>query len=507
MKRYLFCVFVLISIFPFCFAADWDEDIVLTWPIQGWLVNNDGRNGGVNVEKTVEAMNDLGVTGFTKHVKTKASYDGLVSYLEMFEGTGIKIWVVSGGNCYFSDGYEKYNTNCVALAKDLAQLSLDYPHLEGWIRDDYYPNEHPRHPNGTWIGKDPATNWDLPMAEKDKINPDFIMIPTLYYDSWDALKYFREGTTESDKWEDSFVDGTTMWYWASFTKGQTSFDKLKSFVDEANREISPRPFLTGFYQFQSGKLSDTMNIDDMFNDPDVIYESVKYAKENSDAVGLFDSVLFLYDLDYFKQSSIFQQESNLKAESYDYMISAPMSTMPSWFQEIRTSVDVSGTKNVRVVFDVEDSCHVSDGSDEYQFIQLIIADEVVWEEDVAGRGTSKISVDEALSVSGDVEVSIRLISKRGNHLKTKVYIDEPKVYVGGSLVSSDWEFNSDLSHLDEYLATYDAVKRALNDGEALVVVAEYEFEDVVSGVGDWKAGLIGMDDLIEIVNLWLDAQG
>lgn len=450
-------LFIFLLLCSGAIADVWDGYPVVIWPIQNHLVNNDGRNDGVNVQKTAEAMHDLGATTFTYHVTTESAYNGLINTLKSFKDTDIKTWAVVGPRCWFKDGYEPFYMDCVAVAEAFAELSLEYPNFELVIFDDYYPLEH------NPVGPEHITS---AIDAKNEINPEFNVIPTMYPDSWDGIKYFRDGTPIGDEWGEVFSDGTTMWYWASF-KGEHTINAYKEIIDEQKEEIPPIPYMSGYYIYRSGELANTLDVDLLHHDPQILYESIKYAKENSDGIGFFDSPLFVYDMEFFMESTMFKHAPN-DDSSFDYMVSSEASTMPSWYQEMKTTVPASG--NVRVQFDMRDSrsdsgCDTSSLYD-YQFKQLVVNDEVVWDSDICSDGTSRVTIDKTIAISGNsADIEIRLFSKKSHHIKTKMYIDDPKVYVNGNLVSADWKFDTNLSKLDEYVATYNALKSALNDGE------------------------------------------
>jgi hypothetical protein len=464
MKRYRYfvgisCLVFVLSFFSSFVAADvWDGYPVILWTNQGSLIQSDGRNGNVDVQRTVDAFHDMGATAFYIHFDSGNNYEKLNSYLEKFKNTDIKTWVVMNGQCWDVQPYPK---DCKTHMRELAKVSLNYPNFEAVTLDDY----HVADSNPPIL---PETIREL-IAIKDSVNPEFKFIPTLYSDvwninNWGEIKYFMEGNA----YDGVFKDGTTMWYWSSFTKTGPTMTDFKARVDKCNEEIPPFKFITGLYAFRTGKYTSTMNLDDQFHDPQLLYDLTKYGKENSDGFGLFYPPIYMYDTDFFMKSTMFQQQTN-DDSSYDYMVSSPKSTFISWYQGMKTTVDGG---NVRVQFDMKDSR--SDGGCEssklynYQYKQLVINDEVVWESDICNDSNVKFSIDKSVSVDGKADISIRLFSKRDNHINTKVYIDNPRVYVNGNLVSSEWKFDSNLSRFDDYLATYNAIKNGLK-GSSLPV--------------------------------------
>jgi hypothetical protein len=256
-----------------------------------------------------------------------------------------------------------------------------------------------------------------------------------------------------------------MWYYDTWKGGTTpTFGAFEDYVDHCAEEVSPVPWIAGFYTLHVGELKRTRVVDDLFHDPQMIYDMTRYAHERAQGVALFSFPLFVYDIDGFMQATVFQPSDN-DDPAFDFMLESKHGVLASWFQKIKTTVPVGGTKNVRVQFDMKDTRADSAELEGYEFKQLLVNGDVIWESDISKDGTSRFSVDQTVLVSGPLaDIEIRQYAKEINTLFTRVYIDHPSVKVNGSPVSTDWQFDSGMTHLQSYLDTYDAVKNALKGG-------------------------------------------
>lgn len=426
-------------------AGFWGQETVVMWPYKEHFVNNDGKAGGINVEKTAAAMHDVGITGFTAFVRSGSELEEVIAKLEMFKDTDIKTWAVSSGLC------KVISMTCPELSEELAKLSLEYPNLQVYLLDDYHPLDQKKIDAGLT-----PEHIESVIDAKNAYNPELRAIPTLYMH--DEIEVFAAGSI----WEHAFRDGTTMWYWDTWKGGSNpSFDVFKGYVDQCNQEVSPVPWIAGFYTLHVGELKQTGVVDNLFHDSQMIYDMARYAHEQSQGVALFSFPLFVYDLDGFMQATVFQPSTN-DDPAFDYLLESKHGVLASWFQSIQTTVPVGGTKNVRVRFDMKDTRTDQADLEGYEFKQLLVNGDVVWESDIAKNGTSRFSVDKTVSVSGaNAKIEIRQYAKEINTLFTRVYVDNPQVTVNGSSVATSWAFDSGMTHLQRYVDTYNAVKHGL----------------------------------------------
>lgn len=435
---------VFLLILPLALAGYWEDKPVMMWPYKEMLIMNDGKAGGVNVQKTVEAMNDAGVTGFTFGVRSESDIPALRSKLELFKDTDIQTTVITTGKCVFWE-----DQDCPTAVKMIAEVANEYPNLKVFCMDDY----HPLDPNKIAGGLTPD-HLRSTIDAKNTVNPELYVVPTIYLH--DEIKVFRDAG-----WKDEFRDGTTMWYYPTWKSGANpTYAEFKSLIDEA-KPLIPVPWMPGIYTLHVGDYQRTMDVDDLFHDPTMLYNMAKYSMENADGLGLFSFPLFAYDMEEFKKASVFKQVANDRPADYDYMLNLKEGIVASWYQEIKATVPVGGTKNVRVTFDVEDTYSRTD--DGTLFMQLLVNDDVVWEED-AESVSGRHSVDKTVSVSAaNAKIQIRYYVKEIANLghASKMYIDNPTVRVNGNPVTANWAWGSGLTHEQEYIDTYNAIKNGI----------------------------------------------
>jgi hypothetical protein len=86
---------------------------------------------------------------------------------------------------------------------------------------------------------------------------------------------------------------------------------------------------------------------------------------------------------------------------------------------------------------------------------------LVWEEDVYEDGRDRQRVEANSSTSAESEVVIRLFSTKSNGVGVSMYIDEPCIFVNGDRVDADWQFESNVANLDDYVQMHETVRSVL----------------------------------------------
>lgn len=426
---------------------------VVLWPYQLQPVCHDGRNDCPDIQRTAQAINDLGATALYLPIGTSGQYSKLISFLENSQETDIKVWVRAHHSCMQEPPPYKgeFRGDCTNWITHLAELSKTYPNLEAVHFDDLHPLRHPDIATPALI--------ENVNAIKNRINPALKFVPALYYDSSDELQFFRP----ENPFEGLMKDGASMWYSASYgsRKRVTDTAALQAYVDEAKTLIPPGLHMTGIYVRRDGALNDTGDLDTLFHDPAELEKMLDIAYSGSDGICLFNFPLHVYDTDYLLESTIFEQQPSDLAAYEHKLTTSQRGTYASWFQEIKTSVPVQQGDSINVKLKIKDTAFAGDTG--YVYKQLIVDGEVAWQVDVRTDGTEEQIVERTVQARGAVaEISVRLLSKKPNWINASLYLDNPAVSIGGKPTSAQWQFNSTLSKLREFRQIYDIAKRVIH---------------------------------------------
>lgn len=420
---------------------------VVLWTEYDGYIKTDGLNGSWDIARTQAAMDDLGATTLSKVVKDDRGYNGLVHLLKLTKDTRIKVWAMLAWNCMGKLTRDRNpQTACQTWATHLAELSLEYPHFEAMRLDDLAPTLDKR------ALVTPAWFEGI-LAAKNEVNPDFRVIPVMYYEVRKEMDQCLPG----NEFHGVFKDGITFPYWASFRGAQhVDLDKLESLVNTADTKVHPIPFTTTIYPLAGGALNKSRDPDDYFHAPSVLKQMIETATEKSDGLGLFWFPLYAYDTNHLLEATIFQPQDN-DDTSYDYKLTnSDKSMLTSWYQAIKEEVPAG---EVHVTFDARDSRATAECG--WLFKQALIGGKVVWSKDVCkdGKGREAISVEATTSQPSDVV--IRLFAAKANHMKLSMYVATPVVTVDGKKVAPSWAFDSNLANLDDFKQMYDTVKSVL----------------------------------------------
>jgi len=71
----------------------------------------------------------------------------------------------------------------------------------------------------------------------------------------------------------------------------------------------------------NGRLQDTIDLDQWGHDPEELRSMIDIAKSGSEGVGLLNMPLYVYDVPFLMQASIFQQKACDDA-NYDYKLTS-----------------------------------------------------------------------------------------------------------------------------------------------------------------------------------------
>ena len=153
-KRWLMIFIVGVFLVGLISADVWDGYPQPIWTDSMDAIKTDFRNGGTDVQRTVDAMNDLGATALFKSFGSQDQYNWMINFLEITNDTNIKVWARMGfwlndtsgdwgctdwpyrvNNPPYPSGYH----NCSIWARHMANLSLKYPNLEAFFIDDLHP--------------------------------------------------------------------------------------------------------------------------------------------------------------------------------------------------------------------------------------------------------------------------------------------------------------------------------------------------------------------------------
>lgn len=166
---------------------------------------------------------------------------------------------------YYHD-YEKW-------AEAFANLSLVHPNLDGFLINDIHPDVN------TFFT--PAYLKRILQA-KNRINPNLRMLPVLYYDyvSYDELKYFTPGNIYKPVLS---VDGTTIWYWRSYSPNSIDMDQFSRYLRDSEKYIHPAPYVVGLYP-----IANVGEDSQMYHTKTDIYNMIVAADRNSEGIILYD---------------------------------------------------------------------------------------------------------------------------------------------------------------------------------------------------------------------------
>jgi len=446
-KTLYISVFFALLCLPVSFADVWDSNPVILWTYQYFPIMEDGRNGDPDFQRTEDALHDIGATGMFLGLGRKSQYDGFLYFLEQSKNTDIKIWIAMSHTCW--EEPEPYQDDCTNWIRHLAELSLTYPNLEAVVFDDLHPDMYPNEVTPQFI--------QGLIEEKNRINPQFKFIPTLYYDAGDELQFFQSG----NRFEGSFKDGASLWYWASFGgSGAISQSQLDNYISQANEVVPPERFMTGVYTLKEGEYAETGNPDDLFYPYSELKGMIESAKSGSNGVGLFDPPLHLYDLNYYFSSTMFQQQAN-DDPAYDYMLSnSNKGTFISWYQAITAKVPVAKGSRIDVQFDARDTAGSTETS--YLFKKIVANGKDILAVDACADGSARTPYSASfVAETTTAEIKIMLYSKNSNWIGASMYIDNPKILVNGVDAKAVWRFESNMTRFSENIATYKAIKDAL----------------------------------------------
>lgn len=437
----------------------WNPKPVGVWTMQQRLITDDGRNGELNLARTLEALNDLGANAIFQPIGTSAQYYNLINLLDQLKGTNIKVWVQTHRYCKADP--PQLNGDCLAWVKHLATLSLQYPNLKAIVLDDLHPDTDPTYITPAYI----TTLID----EINNINPDFLFLPTFYYDSGDELKYFRE----ESEFKGVFRDGAFMWYWASWgSKNPINLNLYYSYIYEARSLFKTTHFITGFYTQKDGLLESTLNPDTIFHAPKDLKKMTEFGYDKSHGLALFNLPLHVYDLDFLYQATIFKQQANNDPAFTYRLTNSGNGTWTSWYQAIESTITAPAGSEIRVKFNMRDNR--ASGDAKYIFKQLLINDQVLWEEDIT-QSAAVATINKTVTLEKDnAKIIIRIFSKRANWISADAYVSSPVVYIDGNMVESTWNFDSNMTKINEYREVYDIVKNAIKSFSTGINVKEKE---------------------------------
>lgn len=420
---------------------------VVLWTEYDGYIRTDGLNGSWDIARTQAAMDDLGATALSKVVKDDRGYDGLVSLLKLTKDTRIKVWAMLGWNCMGKLTRDRNpETACQTWATHLAELSLEYPQLDAMRLDDLAPTLDSRSlVTPAWF--------EGILAAKNKVNPDFRVIPVMYYEVRKEMDQCLPGS----EFHGVFKDGITFPYWASFRGAdQVDLGRLKSLVNTADTKIHPIPFVTTLYPLAGGALDKSRDPNDNFHDPAVLKQMIETATAKSDGLGLFWFPLYAYDTAHLLEATMFQRQESDDA-SYDYKFtSSSKSVLTSWYQAIKQKVPAG---KLHVTFDARDSRTTSECG--WLFKQALIGGKVVWSKDVCKDGKERETVSVEATTIQPSEVVVRLFAAKANHMGLHMYLTTPVVTVDGTKVAPKWSFDSNLANLHDYKQMYNTVKAVL----------------------------------------------
>jgi len=461
-KRGLFVVIGILIVTIFVSADVWDDRPMVIWPDN--LMMNDGRDGGINYQETVDAMHDMGANTLMFIMNADWKYPQLLALLENTKDTDIKVWVQMR---FWINSYGAWGcngppvTDCTEWVKNMSRLSLQYPNLEAFFIDDFHPFKPARSSVLT-----PDFIREV-IHDKDGINPDFRFIPVMYFDGSDHFQDFSQG----DTYEETFLDGVQFWYWDSYRYYMNPNPvQLQGYINTASQKMGSRHFTSGLYAFR-GSVYENTPVDgnpvlgQYFHDPANLREMLETARDNSDGVSLFSAPLMMSDLDYFYSASVFQ-ETPSDDPAYDYRLENSDGTNSRgwfvfWYQGIDTSVPVSSGDTVRVQFGIRDNRPVNTEEKNYMYKQLLINDQILLELPLNDDGTSRMLVDKSFTVTGTnkANIVVRILAKRPGWSPIRTaYVETPTVLVNGVPVSANWQFKSGLSEEDKFKEAYNIIR-------------------------------------------------
>jgi MYXO-CTERM domain-containing protein len=196
---------------------------------------------------------------------------------------------------------------------------------------------------------------------------------------------------------------------------------------------------------------------------------MELAIRNSDGAALFEVPLWLYDLDYFHNGTIFQQLIN-DDPAFDYKLGLPSGrwgTCISWYQAIAQNISVpEDVTSAGISFNIRDTRGISSLAG-YHFKQLLVNDEIIWDVDISEDGTDTLYITEDIAayLSGldKAELSIRFFDEKpvGNY-PANIYVGNIEVHINGELINNNWIFESGIEDISKYMEVYNIVKDVLN---------------------------------------------
>lgn len=383
-------------------------------------------------KETEEAVYNLNADAIT-YIMSYFGYENLENFLNE---TKLEVWCVLDpvGNEPFGNDFE-------AWAEYFANISLKYPNLKAFTIDDLHPYQPPFFTPG-YIKRI--------MQAKNRINPNLRFIPTLYFDSGDELKFFR------NRYKEVFTDGTFMWYWASYW-GTPDLKELENYVKEA-KELVNVPVIVGIYPIARNKFYNTTFLKEMLE-----------TAMQLDGIALFMLPLWAYDVNHLYNRTIFKQLQN-DDKDFDYKLGLPPGTwwtMKGWYQAIYTTLD--GCRgNVTISFKMRDTQPDVEENRSYYFKQLLVNNNVIMEGDVAEDGVETAEIRESIPCADNLNISIRLFGKKeALGCGIDVYVGDIKIFVDGNEVGCKWKFKSGIEDIEKYVDVYEAVKEVLSGNHSV----------------------------------------
>lgn len=422
-----------------------DFEVVL-WTEHDKYVRTDGLNGSVDIARTQAAIKDLGATTLSMVVKSDADYRAFVSFLEATKKTKIKTWAMMPWNCKNKEALTLY-PDCPSWAAHFAKLALKYPKFQVMRLDDLAPTA-PRHSLAT-----PEWFREI-LSAKNAVNPKFRVIPVMYYDVREEM----ELCTKGQPFHGVFEDGVTFPYWASFRGvDHVNLTKLRDYVDRADSQVHPIPFITTIYPTSGGTLNRTRDPDKHFYDPALLKDMLQIATSKSDGLGLFWFPLYIYDIDHLLKATLFKQQPSDDA-SYAYRLTNSGKTaITSWHQSIKTRVAAG---KVRVTFDAKDTARKT-AECGWLIKQVLAGGRVVWSKDVCEDGNERETISATTTTTAPGDLVIRIFAPKANSIPVSLYVDDPKVTVDGKPALAGWAFDSNLANMTDYVQMYRAVRSVL----------------------------------------------
>lgn len=197
--------------------------------------------------------------------------NGKFSNLESFlDNTGLYVWpnlmnpINDSAQKPYYDDYERW-------AEVFADLSLIHPNLDAFLFNDMTPD----------VNTVFTPNYFRRILQaKNRINPNLRMLPVLYFDTDNMLKYFVPGNAYKPVMS---IDGTTIWYSRSYLPGAINMRELKQYFRDAGKYIHPAPYIIGVYPLAKAGTSSPS-----YHNATDVYNMIAAADNNSEGVILYD---------------------------------------------------------------------------------------------------------------------------------------------------------------------------------------------------------------------------